>query len=312
MKRVLEHITEALAKNTEQDVCRLFHGRGQCYPGLGHVNVDWFSPVLLITLYQAVEPTEWQAFVEGLETIKGKAETVLVQRRYEKGAPTECLWGVVPDQPVAREEDLRFLLDFGAKQNSGFFLDMAPGRQWLRQRSQDKRILNLFSYTCAFSIVAIAGGAKTVVNLDMSKAALAVGRRNHQLNGQQNKLPRDIDFMPHDLFRSWKRVIQKGPYDIVIIDPPSHQRGSFIASKDYQKITRRLPQLLAEGGEVLACLNAPEIPEEFIHALFAEHFPNASFVERLANREDFPEHNAQRNLKMLVYRLLAAKEDDNR
>jgi 23S rRNA (cytosine1962-C5)-methyltransferase len=312
MKRVLEHITEVLTQNTEQDACRLFHGRGQCYSGLGHINVDWFSPVLLITLYQAVDSTEWEDFVDGLDAIKDKVGTVLVQRRYEKGAPTECLWGAVPDQPVAQEEDLRFLLNFGAKQNSGFFLDMAPGRQWLRKRSQDKRILNLFSYTCAFSIVAIAGGAKMVVNLDMSKAALAVGRSNHQLNGQKEKLSRDIDFMPHDLFRSWKRVIQKGPYDIVIVDPPSHQRGSFIASKDYQKIIHRLPQLLPLGGEVLACLNAPEMLEEFIHALFAEHLPGSTFIERLANREDFPEHNTQRNLKMLVYRLPAAKEDDNR
>ncbi|WP_200821336.1 class I SAM-dependent methyltransferase [Oceanicoccus sp. KOV_DT_Chl] len=206
---------------------------------------------------------------------------------------------------LAVEQGMTFELTLGGKQNIGFFLDMAPGREWLKQRSQGMKVLNLFSYTCSFSVAAIAGGAKTVVNADMSRAALNVGRHNHRLNGHEQQLRRDIEFLPYDIFRSWKKITSKGPYDIVIIDPPSRQKGSFIADTDYAKVLRRLPALLPHGGQVLACLNAPELSEHFLLELMAEECPLAKFVERLSNRADFPEKNPQRNLKMLHYYLPA-------
>ena len=302
MKLVIEQISKHLT-TAMPDACRLFHGRGQTYSGLGFINVDWFQPVMLITLYQAPEEQAWQSFIEALPMFQETAACALVQRRYQRGAPTEVLWGEIPESHKALEQGLAFQLEFGAKQNFGFFLDMAPGRQWLRERSQGKRVLNLFAYTCSFSVAAIAGGARSVVNVDMSKAALAVGRNNHQLNGHQSQLQRDIQFLGYDIFRSWKRIIQKGPYDIVVIDPPSRQKGSFIADKDYARVIRRLPQLLSEQGEVLACLNAPELSEDFLKQLFVEECPDLSFVERSANRSDFPEQDQQRNLKMLHYQL---------
>lgn len=308
MKRVLEAITVNLdaAKSdnyVSNDGRRLFHGRGQCYQGLGHINVDWFAPVLLITLYQEVESPDWQQFLAGLASLTAEIDCAIVQRRYLRGGPIETLFGELPQQPLAVEQDLTFALSFGAKQNIGFFLDMLPGRQWIRERAEGKRVLNLFSYTCSFSVAAMASNAKSVVNIDMSRAALNVGRQNHCLNNQHERLKRDVEFLPYDVFRSWKKITNKGPYDIVIIDPPSRQKGSFVADKDYARVVRRIESLMPNGGELLACLNAPELGDDFLIDVFADECPQAEFVTRLANRDDFPESDMRRNLKMLHYRL---------
>ncbi|MEE8057289.1 MAG: class I SAM-dependent methyltransferase, partial [Pseudomonadales bacterium] len=212
MKRVLEAIIlglEARSSNytsndASNDGRRLFHGRGQCYQGLGYINVDWFAPVLLITLYQEVEPQGWQQLLAGLGSLAGEIDCGIVQRRYLRGSPIETLFGELPEQPLAIEQELKFALSFAGKQNIGFFLDMSPGRQWLRERAEGKRVLNLFSYTCSFSVAAMASNAKYVVNSDMSRAALNVGRQNHCLNHQHDRLKRDVEFLPYDLFRSWK------------------------------------------------------------------------------------------------------------
>ena len=302
MQRVLEHIDKGIKRNAQGDACRLFHGRGHCYPGLSYINVDWFSPILLITLYQQPEDSEWQALVEQLESNRGGIDTALVQRRYQKGAPIEVLWGEFPSSAFAQESGLKFCLSFGQKQNFGFFLDMSPGRLWLRERADNKRVLNLFAYTCSFSVFAIEGGAHSVVNVDMSGAALKVGRENHRLNGHDDRLKRDIEFLPYNLFRSWGKVKRKGPYDLIVIDPPSRQAGSFVATQDYAKVIRRLPELLSEQGEVLACLNAPELGEEFLTHLIGEYCPQLELVSRLENRKDFPEQTPSKSLKMLHYR----------
>ena len=282
---------------------RVFHGRGQCYPGLGYINIDWFAPVLLVTLYRQPEPGLPALLDKCLRALPESVQSILLQRRYVRGAPLEVLRGELPGEACAVEEGLRFSLSFGDKQNIGFFMDMAPGRRWLQQRCEGRRVLNLFAYTCAFSVAAVAAGAHSVVNVDMSRAALAVGRDNHRLNDQHRALERDVRFLPYDLFRSWKRVIGSGPYDIVIIDPPSLQKGSFVAAKDYGRVLRRLPELLPEGGDILACLNAPELGEDFLHSRLSEHCEGADFVGRLPNRVDFPEADSSRNLKMLHFYL---------
>jgi 23S rRNA (cytosine1962-C5)-methyltransferase len=154
-------------------------------------------------------------------------------------------------------------------------------------------------------VAAIAGGASTVLNVDMSKAALNVGRENHRINQQKKRLHQDVQFLSYDIFRSWKKIVQKGPYDVVVIDPPSRQKGSFIATKDYCRVVRRLPDLMPEGGDVLVCLNAPEMGVDFLFETMEQEVPEARFIRRLNNRSDMPESDNQRSLKMLHYQLLA-------
>lgn len=261
--------------------------------------MDYFYPVLLITLYSE-PPESWlEDFLAQAQPRFGDAVTgVLVQHRYQQGAPTHLVWGELPEEVYARRGDLRFALPLAQQQNTGFFLDMEPGRQWLERTAKDKQVLNLFAYTCAFSVVAIAAGATRVVNVDMSSRALQLGRLHHQANGLAKH---KSEFLAEDIFKSWGRIKRRGPYDIVIIDPPSYQPGSFVAHKDYARVVRRIPELMPNGGEVLACLNAPEMGTDFLLALFAEHCPGCILVERLEPSTDFPDINPEQQLKLLVF-----------
>lgn len=278
------------------EVLRLFHGRGHCYPGLAHINVDLLGAVLLVTLYQH-EPNE--ALTPLLDAAHSSGvEAVVVQHRYQRGGPVEWLFGTAQETLVVTEDGLKFELQLGQSQNMGLFLDMANGRRWVREQAQHKKVLNLFAYTCGFSVAAIAGGADGVVNLDMSKGALRRGQRNHQLN--QHDM-RGIRFLPHDLFRTWGKLKKSGPYELVVIDPPSFQRGSFVATNDYQRVLRRLPELLSGQAELLICLNDPAIGSQFLIDLMQQHCPQAVFVQRLPNPESFPEAEAESSLKVLRF-----------
>ncbi|MFN3496069.1 MAG: class I SAM-dependent methyltransferase, partial [Hydrogenophaga sp.] len=161
----------------------------------------------------------------------------VLQQRQPDGpgsAPvTQCMAGKVPQPHVVNEGGARIGVQLLKGQNHGLFLDMAEGRRWLRENARGARVLNLFAYTCGFSVAAIEGGAEHVVNLDMSRAALSRGRDNHRLNGHDLS---QVSFLGHDLFKSWGKVINNGPYDLVIIDPPSFQKGSFLLTKDYQRV----------------------------------------------------------------------------
>lgn len=284
---------------------RLFHGRGRLWPGLEHVTVDWLEGVVLVALFRE-PPTE---ALEGLRALllalaeapawpAGSVRSVLLQHRYRPGSETECVWGEAVDAWTMHEDGLAYRLDLMRNQNIGLFLDMRHGRRWVREVAAGCRVLNLFAYTCGFSVAAIAGGAEAVVNLDMARAALARGRDNHRLNGHD--LGR-VSFLGHELFKSWGRLKREGPYGLVIIDPPSFQRGSFELDRDYRKILRRVPELLAPGARVLACVNDPATGADFIIRTMGEEAPGLVFRERLANPPEFADEDPEGGLKALVF-----------
>jgi 23S rRNA (cytosine1962-C5)-methyltransferase len=304
MQVIFERLTQLqqqFSAHHPVDSYRIFHGRGRCFPGLEFVTVDYFQPVLLVTLFNE-PPEQWiEVFTREIASLLAPAiSVVILQRRYLPGAPSELLYGTLPEKTFAQRGDLRFNLHIAQQQNSGYFLDMEPGRCWLAQHAKGKRILNLFAYSCAFSVVAVAAGAEKVINVDMSSAALNLGRANHQLNHLDKQRS---DFLAEDILKSWGRIKRRGPYNLVIIDPPSYQKGSFIAEKDYSKVIRRLPELMPEGGLVLACLNAPELGEAFLRQQFSEQCALAIYIKRLESHPDFPDIDPEQQLKVLVYEL---------
>ncbi|MDD0975264.1 class I SAM-dependent methyltransferase [Pseudomonas fontis] len=283
---------------------RVFHGRGRCWPGLEQITVDWLQGVLLVSLFR--EPPEGQQaqlqqMLKQLAASLGwSSEAILIQHRYLLESTGQWLLGEPCEQRVIEEDGLRYQLDLGVKQNTGLFLDMRYGRRWVREQAAGKRILNLFAYTCGFSVTALAGGAEQVVNLDMARSALSRGRDNHRLNGHDVSR---VGFLGHELFKSWGKVRKMGPYDLVIIDPPTFQKGSFVLTQDYAKILRRLPELLNAGGTVLACVNDPAIGPQFLIEGMAAEAPQLAFVERLENPPEFPDSEVAGGLKALVFRL---------
>ena len=299
------HLLTAL-QSPPEETRRLFHGRGRCWPGLEQLTVDWLQGVVLVSLFKEPEAAALQALKALLINLAqtpvwqaSGAHTLVLQHRYTLQSDTEWLVGEAIDEWTLTEGGLRYRVDLGRKQNNGLFLDMRYGREWVKAHAQGKRVLNLFAYTCGFSVAAIEGGAEHVVNLDMSRAALSRGRDNHRLNGHDMS---KVTFLGHELFKSWGKVKSTGPYDLVIIDPPSFQKGSFLLTKDYQRVVRRLPELLSENGLVLACMNDPSLGSDFLIGGVTEYAPGLRFDQRLANPPEFPDADPECGLKALVFR----------
>ena len=294
---MIEHITAT----DFTDCQRLFHGRGHAHENLSHVNVDWYSPVILITLYQAVDEVWLLTQAKALKMLISECCSVQVQCRYEKFSPTQVLLGEAINKTVVTENDLSYHIEFGKAQNSGLFLDMSNGRTWIKEQAEDQNVLNLFAYTCAFSVAATAGGASKVVNIDLSKASLSKGRENHQLNQLAKKDGKKIIFEGLDIFKSNSRIKKYGKYDLLICDPPSFQKGSVNIERDYAKIIRRIPQWMNTGAKLMLCLNSPDLDEQFLKEEVVRECPDCIFEQQLANPGVFKEAHQGKGLKVLIF-----------
>lgn len=300
MQALLDAITTATLPTDAQ---RFFHGRGGLHPGNEAWTLDAYPPVWLVTKFGEITPDEQAALTAALQTRQAQVApdqplNAVLQTRMDGRSETSVLAGSVPEPHLVTEDGAKYRVNLLRGQNHGLFLDMAEGRRWVRAHAQGHKVLNLFAYTCAFSVAALQGGAKEVVNLDMAQSALTSGQQNHQLNGINS----GAKFLAHDLFKSWGKVTRMGPYGLVIADPPSHQKGSFVATKDWPRLLRRLPELLRPDGHALLCLNSPELPEQFLRDLLAAEAPGLELVQRLPNPAVFADVSPDRALKVLVAR----------
>ena len=300
----MQALLDAIARiEPSSDARRIFHGRGGLHPGCEAWSLDAFPPVWLFTSFQPVADDTLAIIHHALterwaQVAPGEPLNWVFQCRHESQPTTRLMAGVVPEPHVVTERGARYLVHLQKGQNHGLFLDMAEGRQWVREHADGQKVLNLFAYTCAFSVVALLGGAKQVVNVDMSGGAMALGQQNHPLNG----ITAGASFLNHDIFKTWGRITRGGPYGIVIVDPPSFQKGSFVATKDYARLMRRLPELLRPDGRLLLCLNAPELGTAFLMDQMRECAPELIFEQRLPNPEVFADVSSERALKVLVFR----------
>ncbi|QSX32253.1 class I SAM-dependent methyltransferase [Shewanella avicenniae] len=298
----MQAFVDAIAAITPStDAERLIHGRGGMLPGGEHLCVDWFPPALLLTSFRELTTDELHKLQQAL--VQRFAElnlplNLVYQHRAGGQTQTVLLQGELPEPHVVTENGRQFYVHLLRGQNHGLFLDMRNGRQWVAENAKFKKVLNLFSYTCAFSVAALSGGADEVVNIDMAKGALSTGKQNHVLN----EMPSGARFLGHDIFKSWGKLKKLGPYDLLIADPPSNQKGSFVATKDYVRLLRRLPELLNDGADVLLCLNAPELGRDFLMQQVADTLPQLRFIEQIENPPVFADVDADRALKVLLYR----------
>ena len=299
-------LTAIASMESSQDARRIFHGRGGLHPGCEHLSLDTYPPVYVLTSFLTLSEDELQLVGSALQDRWKQISpdqnlNWVYQCRAEPRVETRLMAGSVPDPHIVTEGASKYLVHLLQGQNHGLFLDMAEGRRWVREHvaaRSNVRVLNLFAYTCAFSVVAMQAGARSVVNIDMSHAAIRIGQQNHQRNG----ITSGASFLPHDLFSSWGKVNRGGPYDLIIVDPPSYQKGSFIATKDYARLIRRMDELPMHGGYLLLCLNAPELGVSFLHDQMKELAPGFTFITRVDNPPEFADASDERSLKVLVYR----------
>ena len=199
-----------------------------------------------------------------VRAVRGKSGAVVSPR---------CLSAPGSTEPVViLENGVRFEIRFDEGYSVGLFLDQRDNRRRLIHGHiahdfpmdpggfRNKTLLNLFAYTCGFSVCGAVAGARTT-SLDLSRKYLEWGRRNLTLNAQD---PATHDFIYGDAFDWAARLTKKGRrFDVVIADPPtfsqSKETGVFRAEKDFAKLACAAAGLAERSGVVLLSTNAAEM-----------------------------------------------------
>src|SRR5690606_18924996 len=138
----------------------------------------------------------------------------------------------------------------------GLFIDQRDNRQRVRAASGGLAVLNLFAYTCSFSVAAALGGAREVTSVDLSKRALERGKDNFRLNGLQ---PKQHRFVSEDALKWLARAKRRGQtFDLVVVDPPSFAtrgKATFNVQSGYRALVARALSIVTPGGALLAVTN---------------------------------------------------------
>lgn len=169
------------------------------------------------------------------------------------------IFGSGPTAFAVQENRLLFEVDFHGGYSCGLFLDQRENRSRLRAM-RPRKVLNLFAYTCSFSVAAASAGAETL-SVDLSKSSLARGRQNFAINN----LPTDGHrFVADDAFDFLPRLARRGEvFDAVILDPPTFSRGRsgrvFRAERDLPALLRLTLPCVAPGGFILLSTNCSRI-----------------------------------------------------
>ena len=140
MPSILLNIIQSNLPDNSPDARRLFHGRGQTVPGLKAITLDWYPPLLILTLYASYNDEWLSELTTGLTSLFGKRlGCLVVQQRRIKPEPVRIHYGTLPEPCIAEENGLRYLLDPLAHQNIGLFPDMAVGRLYVRKISEENQ-----------------------------------------------------------------------------------------------------------------------------------------------------------------------------
>ena len=204
---------------------RVVNGAADGFPGL---TLDKFGDRYQIQYFGEELLRDRRAIVDAVAQKFAPVCLVVKERLSRSGKslenpPMEVAVGRPEDSVgVVREDSALFNVDLLDTVNPGLFLDMRHIRLEMGERAADRRMLNLFSYTCAFSVHGRLGGAEISTNADISAKILDKGRENYALNGLEPK--------PGEFFRGnaveyvhWAQ--KKGlKFDAIVLDPPSFAR----------------------------------------------------------------------------------------
>ena len=140
--------------------------------------------------------------------------------------------------PIIHEEGMPFAVRLGDGLSTGIFLDQRKNRRLVRELAKDKTVLNLFAYTCGFTVAAALGGARGTISVDAAAAALERGRENLALAGV-SEMTRD-ELVADDAFRWLARAgRQRSRFDLIVLDPPSYsttKHRRFVSKTDYAEL----------------------------------------------------------------------------
>ncbi|MDD4352396.1 MAG: class I SAM-dependent rRNA methyltransferase [Candidatus Gracilibacteria bacterium] len=256
------------------DAYRLVHADADSLPGL---IIDRYRDTFVFQIHTAGMEAFREEIVAALKkTFKPEliVERSDVEARRQEGLkdfPVIVHLGKVVKEVEFTEHGIKFLADVLHGQKTGFFLDQRTARRRLADFAKDKKILNLFSYTGAFSLYAALAGAKSVTSVDVSKSALELARKQFTLN-KLDPEHADYEFVAADVFDFLRNFNElQGQYDIIICDPPAFAKsGKQLeqALRAYSKLNEQCLRLLEKGGILLSSSCSGRVTtDDFKHVL---------------------------------------------
>lgn len=226
--------------------------------------------------------------------VRPRQANIIVDSAQEEFAPSRPVRGdAVADEIVIEENGIPFLVRLGDGLSTGIFLDQRENRARVRAMSEGAAVLNLFSYTCAFSSAALVGGAEHVLSVDASREILERGQRNVALlkdaRGTHETLAADV-FDALDRFARAKRR-----FDVVVVDPPTYsttKTSRFRSGNDWRLLAELVFRVAQNGGRVLLCSNDRRLPlkkfRRLVHEGAADAGVDLDQLKDLATPRDFP------------------------
>ncbi len=296
---------------SQTNAFRLLFGEGDGLPG---VVVDVYAGYAIIVSYSAAltRVVAWVAEALAADPeIRGVYERVT--RRKDRASELRRLSGEAPPEVALIEEHgLRYEVDFEAGQKTGLFLDHRENRRYLRELAAGQSVLNLFSYTGAFSVSCAAGGATRVTSVDIAAPAIEAASRNVA----HNALPPDRhEGVAADVFEFLEAAKAKGRrWDLVIADPPSFASSRaelFGALRAYKKLHAAALGVLTPGGLYAAASCTAQVSPDAFRQTLAEGAAKVrqrlTVVHEVAHAVDHPYaagHLEGRYLKFVLSRAL--------
>jgi 23S rRNA (cytosine1962-C5)-methyltransferase len=258
------------------DTFRIVNDCGDFLPG---VCVDRYGDFAVLSLSSDEASDRRQELADLLHEfgargvyLKQRARADLRRAAHAELAPKEPIAGQATSAPlIVREGAARFSVTLDEGLSSGLFLDQRDNRARVAAFSGGRRVLNLFSYTCSFSVYAALASAEHVTSVDLSGHALARGRENFGLNGLD---PAAHAFVQTDALEWLVRAAKRGEkFGVVILDPPSFATSgkgkTFRVADGYQGALERVFAVLEHGGRVLAVTNhrktSPQAFRKIVH-----------------------------------------------
>ena len=239
------------------DICppdgawRVVDGTADDFPG---IFIDSFSGHWLVQTRDVL----WPAWIVATDTLCGwKSLWWKRLDKHEKQPPLHMAGGMLTAPIFTRELGLEYEIDFHAGYSQGLFVDQRLQKQRILETTiPDGRILNLFAYTCAFSVLAASRGAQTT-SVDLSRTYLDWGKRNFL----RNNIDPDVHFFCKGDSTDWlRRFAAKGrSFDGIILDPPTFSRNDagkiFRVERDFAALVETCMKLLSPGGWLLSSTN---------------------------------------------------------
>ena len=242
---------------------RLFNQEGD---GFGGLTVDLYGDYAVFSWYNSyvyqIRQTISEAFRQVFPELLGAYEKI----RF-KGLDYESahVYGQeAPDFFTVMENGVLYQVFMNDGLMTGIFLDQHEVRGSLVDGlAMGKSLLNMFSYTAAFSVAAAMGGASETTSVDLAKRSRELSEAHFQANGFSTDNHR---FIVMDVFEYFKYAKRKGlTYDVIVLDPPSFARNkkqTFSVAKDYHKLISQSLEILNPGGIIIASTNAANVSRQ--------------------------------------------------